>query len=317
MRNLSLSGILTRLLVAVLVTLAVRPASAQFGFGGDADPKVRVSGEFTAPQNGDPARLFVTATMEPGWHIYSITQTGKGPIPTQIRLDKSSEFEVVDSFQADRSPQVKVEAVFGNIQVESHDGTVVWHAPIRFAAGEDLSKLAIRGAVYAQACSENSCLPPEEFRFTARLGPGVDLPRASAPAASRNLLAPPPAAAESAPPVVPPTPFPPVAEPDSGEAVATNAPGPRTAGEKLKWYAYTNMEDFARVVGTNGIAFDPALVSENVEKQHSDKSLGWILLGAFVGGLILNLMPCVLPVIGLKVLSFVTQAGESRTAPWP
>ena len=28
------------------------------------------------------------------------------------------------------------------------------------------------------------------------------------------------------------------------------------------------------------------------------------------GGLILNLMPCVFPVIGLKVMSFVKQAGE-------
>ena len=33
---------------------------------------------------------------------------------------------------------------------------------------------------------------------------------------------------------------------------------------------------------------------------------------AFLGGLILNLMPCVLPVISLKILSFVQQAGESR-----
>ncbi|NOZ40042.1 MAG: hypothetical protein GXP24_07440 [Planctomycetes bacterium] len=32
-----------------------------------------------------------------------------------------------------------------------------------------------------------------------------------------------------------------------------------------------------------------------------------------LGGLILNLMPCVLPVIGLKVLSFAEQAGESRS----
>ncbi|MGE9294702.1 MAG: protein-disulfide reductase DsbD family protein, partial [Puniceicoccales bacterium] len=37
------------------------------------------------------------------------------------------------------------------------------------------------------------------------------------------------------------------------------------------------------------------------------------LLGlAFVGGLILNLMPCVFPVIGLKIMSFVNQAGEER-----
>ncbi|MHC4180298.1 MAG: cytochrome c biogenesis protein CcdA, partial [Planctomycetota bacterium] len=33
---------------------------------------------------------------------------------------------------------------------------------------------------------------------------------------------------------------------------------------------------------------------------------------AFLGGLVLNLMPCVLPVISLKILSFLEQAGESR-----
>ena len=36
------------------------------------------------------------------------------------------------------------------------------------------------------------------------------------------------------------------------------------------------------------------------------------LLLAFVGGIILNVMPCVLPVIGIKVVSFVEQAGENR-----
>lgn len=42
-------------------------------------------------------------------------------------------------------------------------------------------------------------------------------------------------------------------------------------------------------------------------------SLGQYLLYAFLGGLILNVMPCVLPVIAIKVLSFVQQAGESRS----
>ncbi|MEM6798413.1 MAG: thioredoxin family protein [Planctomycetota bacterium] len=42
-------------------------------------------------------------------------------------------------------------------------------------------------------------------------------------------------------------------------------------------------------------------------------SLLWYLLIAFGGGLILNLMPCVLPVIGLKVMSFADQAGKSRS----
>ena len=42
------------------------------------------------------------------------------------------------------------------------------------------------------------------------------------------------------------------------------------------------------------------------------RSLGLYLLLAAVGGLILNLMPCVLPVISLKVLGFVSQAGAER-----
>jgi thiol:disulfide interchange protein len=36
------------------------------------------------------------------------------------------------------------------------------------------------------------------------------------------------------------------------------------------------------------------------------------LLGAFLGGIILNLMPCVLPVIAIKILGFVKQSGDSQ-----
>jgi thiol:disulfide interchange protein DsbD len=39
---------------------------------------------------------------------------------------------------------------------------------------------------------------------------------------------------------------------------------------------------------------------------------GATLILAFVGGLILNLMPCVFPVLGIKVLGFVNQAGKDR-----
>ncbi len=41
------------------------------------------------------------------------------------------------------------------------------------------------------------------------------------------------------------------------------------------------------------------------------KSLWQMLLYAFLGGLILNVMPCVLPVIALKILGFVSQAKDA------
>jgi thiol:disulfide interchange protein DsbD len=37
-----------------------------------------------------------------------------------------------------------------------------------------------------------------------------------------------------------------------------------------------------------------------------------VLLGMFLGGLILNLMPCVFPVIGIKILGFVHQSGQEK-----
>lgn len=52
--------------------------------------------------------------------------------------------------------------------------------------------------------------------------------------------------------------------------------------------------------------------SFDIAPEGSSHSLAVILPLAFLGGFILNFMPCVLPVIGLKVMSFVQQAGHSR-----
>ena len=65
-----------------------------------------------------------------------------------------------------------------------------------------------------------------------------------------------------------------------------------------------------------GIYFDtqivdgPPPVAKNSSQQA--KPIGTILLYAFLGGLILNLMPCVFPVIRIKIMGFVNQAGEAR-----
>ncbi|MBQ3716377.1 MAG: thioredoxin family protein [Fibrobacter sp.] len=45
---------------------------------------------------------------------------------------------------------------------------------------------------------------------------------------------------------------------------------------------------------------------------NADMSVLMLLLFAFIGGIILNLMPCVLPVLSLKLFSLIKQAGESR-----
>jgi thiol:disulfide interchange protein DsbD len=128
--------------------------------------------------------------------------------------------------------------------LESHEGTVTWSAPIEIAPGVDPSKLKIAGVVNAQPCDANSCFPPEDYAFTASLGPGLE-------------------------------------------------------------------------TGQSASAFSPEELRRNIEKQKDDRSLLANLALGFLGGLILNLMPCVLPVIGLKIFSFVQQSGQDRkTAFW-
>lgn len=50
---------------------------------------------------------------------------------------------------------------------------------------------------------------------------------------------------------------------------------------------------------------------EGKGKQHS---LAGILVLALLGGITLNLMPCVFPVLGIKIMGFVQQAGEDRAS---
>ena len=59
-------------------------------------------------------------------------------------------------------------------------------------------------------------------------------------------------------------------------------------------------------------------IGNNQSQVSINKNIGisiYVLIGAlfsgFLGGLILNLMPCVLPVISLKIFNFIAQAGES------
>ncbi|HEY2626693.1 MAG TPA: protein-disulfide reductase DsbD domain-containing protein [Candidatus Udaeobacter sp.] len=54
----------------------------------------------------------------------------------------------------------------------------------------------------------------------------------------------------------------------------------------------------------------PAIVAAQAE-QFSRGIVTFLFLG-FIGGFILNLMPCVLPVISLKIFGFIKQAGQSR-----
>jgi|688.fasta_scaffold161817_2 thiol:disulfide interchange protein DsbD len=103
--------------------------------------------------------------------------------------------------------------------------------------------------------------------------------------------------------------------PWSGLLVTTGADGTRKG-----WYIGdpppVEVETPSAKSGTaedDGDTWDPFDDIAKGEKGRSESTslLSWLIKG-FLGGLLLNLMPCVLPVISLKIFGFVRQAGESR-----
>ncbi len=397
-----------------------------------------------------PALLIVTAEVAPGWHIYSTTQQPGGPVKTKIKLNNSSDFKLAGDFKPLKPPEMhRYEDIYPNLQVEEHQGTVTWIAPIELSAGINPSKLEINGAVNAQVCS-TSCLAPKDYKFVAALGkpsreveaaiekinaselgptkteaPGVAFYKSNASHATLSGTLEPSVTAPGtiAKLVITAQPAPgwhiyALAEKDPNDVskptliVLTDTTGLRykpaapsatpieksttvNASGKVQYYdkpvswtveievpreakpgKYTigglvgyqtceeNSCDPPQAAGFEGaltvgsapaatglpLLFKPAkysdaarIASGDTPKQSavppsreqigesstsvaglfpqlsikelngsSSESLFVILGTAFIGGLILNFMPCVLPVIGLKVLSFVEQSHHSR-----
>lgn len=60
------------------------------------------------------------------------------------------------------------------------------------------------------------------------------------------------------------------------------------------------------------ISYDPVLPNKEASTGEQENSLIYILFLALVAGFILNIMPCVLPVLSLKVLSVLKQTGKQK-----
>ena len=81
---------------------------------------------------------------------------------------------------------------------------------------------------------------------------------------------------------------------------------------QIQRYQYKpQSHEFVQADATGSTATAPAKVIST--EQNSAPSLAWVITFAILGGAILNLMPCVFPVLSLKVLSF-SQAEDGKTS---
>ncbi|WP_269542350.1 protein-disulfide reductase DsbD family protein [Cerasicoccus fimbriatus] len=102
-------------------------------------------------------------------------------------------------------------------------------------------------------------------------------------------------------------------EPDSLPGVVRAANGWLPDGKVIGLSVDPTLTTATNTAATSGAASGAPTTSDPIIDT-PDEGGSWVALIplAFIGGMILNLMPCVFPVIGLKVMGFVSQAGESH-----
>ncbi len=187
-RRAGLSGIagvvLAWLICASIAASAAPPGGVEPGPASDLfNPLADVTDELGAPVTisavvepgggGKPDVLAVTATIEEGWHLYSLEQ-GKdaekagGPKATKIVVADDSPQRPAGSFLPDVEPdRRRVDDVpsWQGLVLEEHHGRVTWRVPLEANASGTASD--VHGTVSLQLCQDTSCTPPEIIPFTA------------------------------------------------------------------------------------------------------------------------------------------------------
>lgn len=262
---------------------AVKAKSAVKPFR-DGDYVVQWTAEVTQKQvaPGQQTILKFSAEPEPTFHVYKsvIDDTDSS---TNFVVTKKDGLLVGEPV-ADK-PFVTKTILPTLPPISYYKGKVTWSLPIEIPADATAGEKTIEGMIAYQACTDNSCHRPMALKFTTTVTVGD--------AAGQE-----PATVE-------------MASAKTADALDAAATTKWVDSVELKTPVQPKIDAKPTIESKENQATsnDAAAVIPPSSKSSSFPTL----LGlAFLGGLILNVMPCVLPVVGLKIMGFVSQAGEDR-----
>jgi thiol:disulfide interchange protein len=324
---------MTRILRLVLLLWAamLAPALAQIDAGAKVHARLIAEREAVAP--GDTVTVALELATRPGWHTYWINP-GDAGAPTEIKWTLPPGWRA----GAIQWPAPQTEAV-GPLMDYGYEGKpwllVDITAPKDAAPGAVTLQAAASWLVCAEVCV------PEDAKLTLQLGVGVPtLPPDADFAAARAKL-----------PVASPWPMhyasaatldlfvqaeplarahPAKAEffplaPDSIKGIAPQELGFADSGivlhlQKGKKPFGGTLQGVLVLTSSDGskqalqVNATPGAVPQTSSGGGEGISLWFALAFAFLGGLILNLMPCVLPILAMKALALAGHGGGGRHA---
>jgi thiol:disulfide interchange protein DsbD len=119
-------------------------------------------------RDGSVANLRVSLLIQPGWHIYSVTQPPGGPIATRIAIAPEQPFQSAGPVKPTVPPKVGFDSAF-NMKVELHDKAVGFIVPVRYTGTTGTRVDSVRVNVRYQVCNATLCYPPQTARLAAPL----------------------------------------------------------------------------------------------------------------------------------------------------
>ena len=111
------------------------------------------------------AVVFLRATIQDGWHIYSLNVKDGGPIKTSFTFSPSKEYSLVGK-TSEPAAITKYEKVF-SMDVSYFEKSVTFQQKIKLKSP---NASAVKGKLEYMTCNDKKCLPPDDLDFSVPLG---------------------------------------------------------------------------------------------------------------------------------------------------
>jgi hypothetical protein len=104
-------------------------------------------------------KVQLTADVEPGWHLYALTQPKGGPVPLSMVVGKGRPFEIKARDIEAPPPRVEPDPNF-SLDTHQHEGKVLFSLPVSAKRDATPGKHTVPIDITFQACGNGICLRP-------------------------------------------------------------------------------------------------------------------------------------------------------------
>jgi len=115
--------------------------------------------------NDKTYELHMTATIEPGWHLYA-QEAGEGPVPTSFKFSKNPLVAANGRIKEDGKLHKAFDKNFDS-ELKYYENQVNFVQTVTIK-GKAATK--VKGSVEFMVCDDHQCLPPKEVEFAIGVG---------------------------------------------------------------------------------------------------------------------------------------------------